>query len=117
MRVIARGTLTGFVRYRVQPGEREVLSRHLNTWFTVINKATWTSSAELKRDLRSASIISARRCVFNIQGNHFRLIADISYEHQVLFIKWLGTHKEYDKIDVLSVEYNKERYANSSDSK
>jgi mRNA interferase HigB len=71
----------------------------------------------LKQELRSASIVSARRVVFNIKGNDYRLVAEVSFEYQVLFVKWLGTHKEYDRIDVLTVEYDKERYADPSNSK
>jgi mRNA interferase HigB len=117
MRVIARATLSGFVRYRARRGDKDVLSGHLNAWYAVVSRAKWLNSAQLKQQIGSASIISAKRVVFNIKGNDFRLVAEINYEHQVLFIKWLGSHKEYDKIDVLAVEYDKERYANPSDSK
>jgi mRNA interferase HigB len=80
----------------------------------VASKASWKNSAELKQQFSSASIVSANRVVFNIRGNHYRLVVGINYEHQAIFIKWLGTHAEYDKIDVLSVMHEKERYANLS---
>jgi mRNA interferase HigB len=117
MRVIARATLAGFLDYCATRSSREVLRGHLNAWYAVVSKAKWLNSAQLKQQIGSASIISAKRVVFNIKGNDFRLVAEVSYEHQILFIKWLGTHKEYDKIDVLTIEYDKERYANPSDSK
>jgi mRNA interferase HigB len=96
--------------------DREVLRTHLDAWYALVRRATWANSAELKQQLTSASIVSAKRVVFNIKGNHFRIVAEINYEYQTLFVKWLGTHKEYDKIDVRSVEYDKERYANPSNS-
>ena len=117
MRIIARGTLVGFAEFRVQRADRELFKRHINSWYAVVHRARWANSAELKQELRSASIVSARRVVFNIKGNDYRLVAEINFEYQVLFVKWLGTHKEYDRIDVLTVEYDKERYADPSDSK
>ena len=117
MRVIARATLTGFLNFHATRSNRETLRGHLDAWYAVVSRAKWLNSAELKQQLGSASIISAKRIVFNIKGNDFRLVAEVSYEHQVIFIKWLGTHKEYDKIDVLTVEYDKERYADSPHSK
>ncbi|MEI9981258.1 MAG: type II toxin-antitoxin system HigB family toxin [Edaphobacter sp.] len=117
MRIVARGTLVGFTRFRVQRAERELFKRHIDSWYAVVRRAQWTNSAELKQQLRSASIVSARRVVFNIKGNDYRLVAEINFQFQILFVKWLGTHKEYDKIDVLSVEYDKERYADPPDSK
>ncbi len=63
----------------------------------------------------SASIVSSERVVFNIKGNDYRLVVAINYHYQVLLIKWLGTHKEYDEIDVGKVEYEKQRYTNPSD--
>ncbi len=117
MRIVARGTLVGFTRFRVQRAELELFKRHIDSWYAVVRRAQWTNSAELKQQLRSASIVSARRVVFNIKGNDYRLVAEINFQFQILFVKWLGTHKEYDKIDVLSVEYDKERYADPPDSK
>ena len=75
------------------------------------------SSAELKEQVRSASIISAQRAVFNIKGNDYRLVVGINYRTQAIFIKWLGTHAEYDRIDVATVRHEEERYGNLSDHK
>lgn len=54
-----------------------------------------------------ASIVSGKRTVFNIQGNKFRIIVDIEYRLAIVFVVWLGTHEEYDKIDVKKVKYVK----------
>jgi mRNA interferase HigB len=72
------------------------------------------NSAELKEQFSSASIVSSERVVFNIKGNDYRLVTAIDYAHSVMLVLWLGTHREYDQIDVTRVRYEKERYANST---
>jgi mRNA interferase HigB len=111
VRVIARGTLSGFVRNRVEPKLQKIVKEHLDAWYAEATKAEWKTPAELKRHYRSASIISGERVVFNIKGNDYRLVVSINYRVQVLLIKWLGTHKEYDSIDVEKVAYDESRYA------
>jgi len=100
VRVIARGTLNRFVENRVDRKLQKGVKAHLDAWYAVVESATWRNAAELKQQYRSASIVSAERVVFNIKGNEFRLVVAINYHYQVLLIKWLGTHREYDKIDV-----------------
>ena len=112
MRVIARGTLDGFVRNRVRAKvEKQLVKQQLDAWYAEVSKAEWKNSAELKAQFSSASIISAERVVFNIKGNDYRLVAAITYRHQGMMIKWLGSHEEYDKIDVAEVKYDEQRYA------
>ncbi len=115
MRVIARGALLGFVRNRVEHTLKEGVQAHLNAWYADALRAKWKNSAELKAQHRSASIVSAERVVFNIKGNDYRLIVAIDYRYQVLLIKWLGTHREYDRIDAREVGYDERRYTGSSD--
>jgi mRNA interferase HigB len=117
MRVVARSTLTKFVQNRVPRGERRLVAEHLAAWYKLVKKVRWASSAELKEQVRSASIVSAQRVVFNIKGNDYRLVVGINYRYQAVYIKWLGTHAEYDKIDVAKVQHEEERYGNLSDSK
>jgi mRNA interferase HigB len=114
--VIARGTLNGFVRNRVDKKLQKTVKDHLDAWYAEAAKAAWKNSAELKAQYRSASIVSSERVVFNIKGNEYRLIVAIDYRYQVLLILWVGTHKEYDQIDVGKVEYDKRRYADPSNS-
>lgn len=87
---------------------------HLDAWYAEAAKAKWKTSAELKGQYGSASIVSAERVVFNIKGNDYRLIVAINYHYQVLLIKWLGTHKEYDNINAQEVAYDEDRYADPS---
>ena len=114
VRVIARGTLNDFVQNRVERKLQKAVKDQLDSWYAEAAKATWKSPAEVKTQYRSASIVSSEHVVFNIKGNDYRLIVAISYHYQVLLIKWLGTHKEYDQIDAEKVEYEKQRYANPS---
>lgn len=114
VRVIARGTLYDFLRNRVEAKSQNSLKGHLDAWFAETAKAAWRNSAELKRQYGSASIVSSERVVFNIKGNHYRLVVAIDYNFQIVLIKWLGSHAEYDKIDAKKVEYDKSRYANPS---
>jgi mRNA interferase HigB len=80
------------------------------------SRAAWKNSAELKREKQTASIVSSERVVFNIKGNEFRLVVAVDYKNGVVLILWLGTHREYDQIDVKQVKFDKERYADSTGS-
>ena len=116
MRVIARRTLIDFVNNLLARRYQALVKTHLDAWYEGVTKATWKNSAELKAQYGSASILSAERVVFNIKGNDYRLIVSINYDYQIVLVKWLGTHKEYDNIDAREVQYDKERYTGSADS-
>jgi mRNA interferase HigB len=117
VRVIARGTLNDFVTNCMPKAQQKIVKEHLDSWYAEADKAAWKTSAELKAQYSSASIISAERVVFNIKGNDYRLVVAINYSFGILLIRWLGTHAEYDKIDVKEVAYDETRYANPSDKK
>lgn len=68
-------------------------------WFHEAKKANWTSWMEIKDKYRNATILKDNRVVFNICGNNYRLVVKINYGAQVVFIRFVGTHKEYDKIN------------------
>lgn len=116
VRIIARSTLNGFVRTRVELRFQQAVKDQLDAWFATVSRAAWRNSAELKLQFGTASIVSTERVVFNIKGNEFRLVVAVDYDHSVVLLLWLGTHREYDRIDVRHVEFDKERYANSTDS-
>lgn len=97
MRIIARRTLRMFWEIHADA------ERPLIEWFAMASKAHWANPAALKQDIRTASILKNRRAVFNIAGNKYRLVADIDYIRQVLWVKFIGTHEDYDKIDVETV--------------
>jgi mRNA interferase HigB len=75
----------------------------LLAWFREVEKADWKSPVDVKRLYRSADLVGDGRVVFNIGGNKFRLIVWVKYSIKLVLIKWVGTHLEYDKIDVTKV--------------
>ena len=77
----------------------------LLSWYDTVGEANWSSPNELKLQYGNASLIGEKRVVFNIHGNSHRLIVDIEYRMKIVFIVWIGTHKEYDKIDVKNISY------------
>lgn len=97
MHVISRKTLRDF--WEEEPEAEQALK----AWFHEAEGAKWRNSAELKAHYRSASIINAERVVFNICGNKFRLVVRVNYEGQTLFIRFVGTHRQYDRIDVETI--------------
>lgn len=101
MRVIAKRTLTSFSENH-SDAEQALLA-----WYQEAEKAIWKSPNELKQQYVNASILGDKRVVFNIHGNKYRLIVDIEYKLQIIFIVWVGTHESYDKIDAKKVEYHK----------
>jgi mRNA interferase HigB len=104
MRIIARRTLREFVEARAGHRDQPVLKAALDAWFDEARKARWSSTADVKRLYASASIISSERIVFNIRGNAYRLVVAIDFEKGIVWIKWIGTHREYDRIDVKEVD-------------
>ncbi len=93
MRVIAKKILREF-------WEKHSDSEHqLKTWYKEASKASWTNPLEIKSEYSKASILKTGRVIFNICGNKYRLIVDVNYERQWMFIRFIGTHTDYDKID------------------
>lgn len=107
MRIIARRTLLRFVEARQGRKDQRALKAALDAWFYEVRKARWKNAPHVKRLYATASIISADRIVFNIKGNDFRLVTAVDFEKGIVWIKWIGTHKDYDKIDVAEVEHEK----------
>lgn len=75
----------------------------LRAWLADAEKTSWRSPQDIKADYASASILSSDRVVFNVKGNTYRLVVVVSYAHQVVLVKFFGTHAEYDKIDARTV--------------
>jgi mRNA interferase HigB len=105
VRIIARSTLTRFVESLAGHKDYRVVKTALDAWFQEVKRAKWMNSSDVKASYASASIVDADRIVFNIKGNGYRLVAAVDYERAIVFIKWLGTHKEYDAIDVRTIPY------------
>ena len=101
MRVIAVKTLNSF--WVKNPKAKQSLL----AWYEEAEEAEWNNHHDLKEQYRSASLLSSKRVVFNIHGNSFRLIVDVEYALKIVFIVWIGTHAEYDKIDAKNIRYVK----------
>ena len=93
MRVIAKKILRDF--WQIHEDSKE----QLLSWYHEASKATWKNPNAIKREYPNASILNDNRVVFNIKGNHYRLVVRINYHYQMVWIRFVGTHKEYDKID------------------
>jgi mRNA interferase HigB len=107
MRIIARRTLREFVASRAHSKDRPALKAALDSWFDEVRKARWKSTADVKRLYATASVVNAERIVFNIKGNSYRLVVSVDFEKSIVWIKWIGTHREYDRIDVMQVDHEK----------
>jgi mRNA interferase HigB len=107
MRIIARRTLREFVEKRAGQKDQPALKTALNAWFYEVSKAQWTGAADVKRLYRTASVVTAERVVFNIKGNDYRIVAAVDFEKGIVWIKWIGAHKDYDRIDVSEVEHER----------
>ena len=77
----------------------------VDAWFHEVERASWASSADVRNSYGTASIVSSDRVVFNIKGNDYRLVTAIDYRRRIVFIKWFGSHREYDEIDARTVQY------------
>tara|TARA_R110002072_G_scaffold292200_2_gene460704 strand:- start:17385 stop:17681 length:297 start_codon:yes stop_codon:yes gene_type:complete len=92
-RIIAKKTLRDFWEIYTDA------EQYLKTWYETAKCSNWHSPNDVKRTYANASILKDNRLVFNIKGNSYRLVVRFNYERQWAFIRFIGTHAEYDKID------------------
>lgn len=100
MRIIALSTLKSF--WEDAPEYKDAKDQTL-TWYRLALQADWSSPAEVKSDFGNASILKDGRVVFNIAGNKYRLVVWINYAYRVIYIRFIGTHIQYDQIDVHTI--------------
>jgi mRNA interferase HigB len=100
MRIIALSTLKVF--WERNSAYVDAIEPTL-AWYRHALKDEWDSPAAVKRDFRNASILKDGRVVFNIAGNKYRLVVWINYAYRVVYIRFIGTHAQYDQIDVQSI--------------
>jgi len=77
----------------------EDCEQQLKSWFLESSKAKWKNPNEIKKIYPSASILNDNRVVFNIKGNNYRLIVKINYDYQMMWVRFIGTHAEYDRVN------------------
>ncbi len=97
MRIIAKKRLREF--WEEYPDAEEPLL----AWYREVQQEDWDTPAKVKQTYGNASIVADNRVVFNIKGNDYRLVVKINYAHRVVYIRFVGTHAEYDDIDVEEV--------------
>jgi mRNA interferase HigB len=107
MRIIARRTLREFIATRAGQKDQRALKAALDAWFDEVRKARWRNAADVKRLYATASIVTGERIVFNVKGNSYRLAVSVDFEKSIVWIKWIGTHRDYDRIDVKKVQHEK----------
>jgi mRNA interferase HigB len=97
VRVVAKKILRDFWE------RHEDCEQQLKSWFREVQKSEWENPNQIKEEYPSASILNNNRIVFNIKGNNYRLIVKISFEYQMVWIRFVGTHAEYDKINANTI--------------
>lgn len=97
MRIIAKRTLRDFWQH-YPDAEQPLL-----TWYKTTEQAEWQTPSDVKSDYRNASILANNRVCFNIAGNKYRLIVKIEYPFRLVYVRFVGTHAEYDRINAAEV--------------
>ena len=100
MRIIAVSTLKAF--WESSPAYMDA-KQPLLAWHGFALKADWASPTDVKRDYRNASVLRAGRIIFHIAGNKYRLVVKINYPYRVVYIRFIGTHAQYDAIDAQTI--------------
>ena len=97
MRIISRKRLREF--WERHPDARQ----SLQAWYADAKHANWQTPADIKNVYRNASIVANNRAIFNIKGNKYRLVVVVQYQYGIVYIRFVGTHQEYDKIDAATI--------------
>jgi len=97
MRVIARNVLVSFW------GKHPEAKVSLERWHTIVRAAQWTSTDEVQKAAPKAKVLNRERVRFEVAGGNYRLVAAFDFRRQIAFVKFIGTHAEYDRIDALTV--------------
>jgi mRNA interferase HigB len=97
MRIISRKRLREFWEHH--PDVRQALQ----AWYADVKQADWQTPADIKNVYRNASIVANNRVIFNIKGNKYRLVVAVQYQYGIVYIRFVGTHQEYNKIDAATI--------------
>jgi len=99
MRVIAKSTLEAFWARHADA------EQPLKAWHAEVAKAAWRGPSDIRRRYASASFLPDNRVVFNIKGNEYRLVVHVKYDFGIVFVKFVGTHAEYDRINATTIKH------------
>ena len=97
MRIISKKTLREFWQIHADA------EQPLKAWHAKAKLAEWKISNDIKNDYRNASFVANNRIIFNIKGNTYRLVVAINYDFGIIYIRFVGNHKDYDKIDTTTI--------------
>jgi len=97
MRIISKKTLREFWKIHADA------EQPLKAWHAKAKLAEWKTSNDIKNDYRNASFVANNRIIFNIKGNTYRLVVTINYDFGIIYIRFVGNHKDYDKIDTTTI--------------
>jgi len=97
MRIIAKSTLASFWK---KHGDCE---QQLLTWYQIFNKAKYNSFDEVSRDFGTMKIVGPDRMIFRIKGNNYRLVVKVTFKSQIIYVRFIGTHREYDDNDAKTI--------------
>lgn len=100
MNVVARSRLEAFWSNPLYKDSEQALK----AWYAEATRASWASPQDIKNQYRNASVVGNNRVVFNIKGNDYRLIVAVACDFGALYVKFIGTHKQYDAVDAATVE-------------
>lgn len=100
MKIIAKKILREFWQ------KHQDCKQQLKSWFQETSKVEWKSTKDIKKEYPSTSFLADNRVIFDIKENHYRLIVKINYDYQIVWIRFIGTHDEYDKIDATKIYQN-----------
>lgn len=100
MRVIALRTIKRFIESKAEYADAREPAL---AWYRQVLNADWASPAAVKRDIRSASILKDGRVVFNIAGNKYRIVVWINYPYRVVYVRFVGTHRQYDAVGAQTI--------------
>ena len=91
MKIVSKKCIDDFIRRHPEA------KSSIESWYYEAKHSTWKTSMDIKDRYQSAGFISDNHVIFNIKGNNYRLVTKIAYKMEVVYIKWIGTHAEYDK--------------------
>ena len=100
VRIIALATLKAFLGRNPAYADAH---DPVMAWYRQVRQAEWAAPADIKRDIRTVSILKDGRAVFNIAGNKYRIVVWINYPYRVVYIRFIGTHRQYDAIDAQTI--------------
>lgn len=97
MRVVARSTLEKYLEEHAEARDQ------FNAWYDYVKHANWHTPADVQNDFGEDAVLPSNRAVFNIKGKKYRIVVHIHYVSQIVFIRFVGTHAEYNKIDATTI--------------